>query len=41
MMLFRQAVIGDWAGPLERLRGDLGDAVVACRAAKPAGIQFL
>ena len=41
MMLFRQTAIGDWAGPLERLRGELGDAVVACRAAKPAGIQFL
>jgi hypothetical protein len=33
MRLFRQTTIGDWDGPLERLRQELADA--ARRPAKP------
>jgi hypothetical protein len=41
MMLFRQSAIGDWAGPIERLRQELGAAAMAHQAAKPVSIQFL
>jgi tetratricopeptide (TPR) repeat protein len=41
MRLFRQAAIGDWSGPLERLRRELADAAAAHQAKKPASAQII